>query len=227
MFFFWLILYGAVYALSDAAAAVLNNSVWLSPLAMTFFICFLVSWVWLTGQRMAIGLTLPCPGKKELLFLLPLLLFPLYNLFLTRPVSMSFSSLLLMLCICMSEELLFHGYLLSILSRRLGCRSIVIVSLTFSLFHFSNLLSGWPLDYVALQFVSAFAVSLYFCMIRLRFRSIIPCILAHFLTNITAGDLLPVYSVRSFTIWFLCVILYLICSFLLYKNWRSIHEILY
>ena len=186
MLFFWILLYGLLYSAAEAATPMAGNWPWLTPLAMLGYILILLSRVVYTKQRKNMGLTrVHLSAKTDCFYLIPLLILPLLNLsgrtFWNPP-----HYILLMFSVCFAEELLFRGYLLSVLVRCHGKWGIFLSSLVFSLLHCVNLLSGTSLTYVLAQMLLAFFIGVYYSLIRIYFKSLYPCIAAHFLTNITA-----------------------------------------
>ena len=187
MFFFWVFLYGLLYSAAEAAAPLTGNSPWLTPLAMLGYILLLFCWLIRTKRLSCMGLSpIRLRSGRDLLYLIPLILLPVLNLTgIMAPPPLHY--ILLMFCVCVAEELLFRGCLLSVLIRRLGKWGILWASLAFSLMHGVNLLSGVPLSYVLMQMLLAFFAGIYYSLTRIYFKSLYPCIAAHFLTNITAN----------------------------------------
>lgn len=211
MIFFWIILYSMVYITAEIATSALNTGLWLTSISMSLFTVFLSIWIIGTRQTKTIGYVLPRLQKK-LGILLPMFLFPLCNLFLTGFSQPSFFTALLTLCTCTVEEVFFRGFLLTHLKQKTGNRSIITVSFIFALYHLSSLFSGLPATYTGVQIFTAFSVSLYYCTLRIHCSSLIPCIAAHFLTNITAGDTVLTMQYNHLIIWFFCSFIYLLCS---------------
>lgn len=218
MLFLWIILYGLLYCLSEAAAPMLNAAAWLTPITMVIYIGLLLLWVCRTGQQQAAGLVFFRLRKGDLPVFLPLMVLPLCNLVTTGNPAISLFSMLLTLCTCTAEELFFRGFLLSFLRKKVGLQSVLIAALTFSLFHSVNIFSGWDIPSVLMQMLLAFSAGIYYCLIRISCGSLIPCIAAHFLTNLTAGSLITIRFSESMIIWGLCTGLLLICSLLLFSK---------
>lgn len=217
MIFFWIILYGMIDITAGITTSALNTGLWLTALSMSLFTIFLFIWIIKTGKAKTVGLVLP-KLQKRASPLLPLFLFPLCNLFLAGLSLSSFFAVLLTLCTCTVEEVFFRGFLLPHLKRKTGNRSIITVSFIFALYHLSSLFSGLPATYTGVQIFSAFSVSLYYCTLRIHCSSLIPCIAAHFLTNITAGETVLTTQYDHLVIWIFCSFIYLLCSRHLYMQ---------
>ena len=188
MLFLWIFFYGLVYSLAEAVTPFAGNSPWLTPLCMLGYILFLLRQLVRAKKMETVGL---CPMQvsetSDILYLLPLLILPAMNLYSGGTLA-PLRDILLMLCISVAEELLFRGYLLSVFFRRLGFWGIPGSALVFALAHCANLLSGAPVFYILVQIQLAFFAGSYYSLVRMRFQSLLPCIAAHFLTNITAGS---------------------------------------
>lgn len=188
MLFFWVFFYGLVYSLAEAVTPFLGNSPWLTPLCMLGYVLVLLRKLARAKQTEAVGLcAMEISETADVLYLLPLLILPAMNLYTGGTVA-PLRDILLMICISIAEEMLFRGYILSAFVRRLGFWGIPGSALIFALTHCANLLSGAPVFYVLTQMQLAFFAGTYYSLVKLRFRSLLPCIAAHFLTNITAGS---------------------------------------
>lgn len=186
MLFFWIFLYGLLYTLAEAVTPLAGNSPWLTPLTMLGYLLILLFRLAYTKQLNVMGLSfVQLQTKTDIVYLLPLLILPALNIYssASRPPS---PYVLLMFSVCFAEELLFRGYLLSGLVHYLGKWGIVCTALLFSLLHSVNLFSAMEPSYVLAQMLLAFFVGIYFSLICIYFKSLYPCIAAHFLTNITA-----------------------------------------
>lgn len=186
MLFLWVAGYGLSYLLFSRLAQV--TSQWVLSLAMLAYICALTGWIFHTGQHRALGLCPPrrMPGKEYGVFAL-LLLLPVCNLLAAGAFAPRLPAAVLMLAVCAAEEIFFRGFLLRFLMQY-GTRSAIIISsLAFALFHWVNLLGGSGFSYTLAQVFCAFAVGICYGAVTVRFGSLIPCFLAHFLTNVTAA----------------------------------------
>ena len=93
-----------------------------------------------------------------------------------------------MLCASIAEELFFRGFLLRILLKWSRAGGIVVSGAVFALAHFVNLSQGADLSYVLMQTLCAFAAGIGFAAVTAASGSVLPCIVAHFLINISAGS---------------------------------------
>lgn len=195
MVFFWVFLYGLLYTLAETAAPLVNNSPWLTPLTMLSYLLVLLFRLFYTKQLKIMGLSfVQLQIKTDIVYLLPLLILPALN-FCSSASRPSSPYVLLMFSVCFAEELLFRGYLLSGFMHRIGKRGIFCAALIFSLMHSVNFFSGAAFSYVLMQMFLSFLYGIYYGLIRIYFKSLYPCIAAHFFTNITAlsNNFIPRY----------------------------------
>ena len=208
MVFFWIILYGFIFHLASQPFA---------PLCFVAFDAALLWWCCTGKRRERLGITVPVLRGKEWGYLLPLLLLPVWQLCLFRTLA---SDLLPLATAVLAEELLFRGFLLPCLCRRSVNLGVFGTALLFALLHGLNYLGGYEPIYVALQVVTAFSAGLFWALLRLRSRSLLPCLLAHFLINLTAVP--DAVTVPLFFYGLLvCCLLMVCCSIPLYR--RVIH----
>ena len=192
MIFFWIILYGATYITADKLSQVLRLPDWLPALAMLLYVGTLLLWLVRTGRSHVLGLC-PCVNLtlKDTLVLLPLLAFPIYNLLSAGGFNCSFSAALLMGSVSLAEEIFFRGALLRVFSRRGSLFGVLLTSVLFGLFHIVNLIDGADLRYTLMQMLCGFAAGLSYGAVTVKYRNILPCAAAHFLTNITGLGVTP------------------------------------
>lgn len=174
MIFLWISLYGFIYEVFDK-----------SPVAMFIYAMALVRWIGVTNRFSRIGIQKPVLEKKYWYTMIPLLGFPLINLLVAKAFWFDFSLAFLMLSVAIVEEIFFRGFLLQSLMRLGKKRAIFITSFVFGVFHFVNLYRAANLRYVLLQVMYAFAVGAYYSIMAIKTNSILPCVLSHFLINIT------------------------------------------
>lgn len=186
MVFFWIAAYGLVYTL--ACALPQQVRLWAVPLGIVGYAAILIGWIFRSGQARALGLCAP-PGKpgRGLWLVLPMLLLPLCNLLLAGSFHPEPSTLVLMLGVCTVEEVFFRGFLLRRLLRFGAIAAILLSGGIFALFHLAS--PAEALTDPSAQLACAFAVGICYGAAALRLGSLIPCILSHFLTNITAAPL--------------------------------------
>ncbi len=212
MVFFWIVLYGLVFHLSS----------WPIPprivsLCFAAFDAALLWWCCIEKRRKPLGMTVPVLRGKDLGYLLPLLSLPLWQLFLFRSPA---SNLLPLLTAVLAEELLFRGFLLQYLCRKSVKLSLFGTAALFALLHGLNYWGSYEPVYVALQVVTAFSAGLFWALLRLHSGSLLPCLLAHFLINLTAvpdAITIPPFSPGLL----ICCLLMLCCCIPLYH--RIIH----
>lgn len=186
MVFWWIAGYGLIYTL--ACRLPQTTHPWGVPLAMAGYAAALIGWIFHTGQAGYLGL---CPVRKNtawgFYWFLPLLTLPVCNLLTAGAFCPDLPTVILMLGVCAVEEIFFRGFLLRRLARYGSLPGIVLSSGIFALFHLVNLMSGSAPAYVWMQVLCAFTVGVCYGAVAIQTGSLIPCFLAHFLTNITAA----------------------------------------
>lgn len=132
-----------------------------------------------------------CPVKKgKYLGFLPLALLSTVNLWngihpQAAPVEIALY-MLSMVLVGFLEEVIFRGLLFQAMRPEGEKTAILVSSLTFGVGHIVNLLLGAPLFETLLQLVYASAIGFCFTAVFIRSGSLLPCILAHAVTNATS-----------------------------------------
>lgn len=192
MIFFWAVLYVVTYISASRLSQIMYLPSWFLSLVMLLYVAALLLWLLRTGQAHSFGLR-PCRGltRKDTLSLLPLLAFPIYNLLSAEGFGIPLSAVLLMGSVSLAEEFFFRGALLKIFSRRSSLLGVLLTSVLFGLFHGVNLIHGADLRYTLIQMLCGAAVGISYGAVTLKYRSIVPCTAAHFLTNVTGLGVPP------------------------------------
>ncbi len=121
----------------------------------------------------------------DCLYFLPLLILPAVNIILLDNLFDPFTIILFM-GVCVIEEIFFRNFLFFALNQRFSLiLSIILSSVIFALFHAVNLLNSFDILFVSLQIVSSFAVGVCFSALAIKFKSLLPSAVAHFLINLT------------------------------------------
>jgi len=153
---------------------------------MLLYVVALLLWLGLKGKLKNIGLR-----KTEALTLRtfpPLILLGVpvaLNLIAQNSLSSDFGFYILMLSTVIAEEILFRGVLVDWLKGRNPIIIALASSVAFGIFHLVNL-PEVGLSQTLLQMLFAFSVGMLYAAVRIRHKSIIPCIISHYLSNITA-----------------------------------------
>lgn len=210
MVFFWVILYGMTYTISIKVPQTLHMKDQISGPVMLLYIVFFILWLYRTGQAGAVGLRVIrkiWPG--EYLYLLPLVVLPLFNLLIATEHRIDFSAVALMLSVSIAEEIFFRGYMLRFFAKRSNLLRVVVTSVIFALFHGVNLIQNADITYTLMQISCAFATSVCYCAIALKFSSLLPCIISHVLTNITGiSNLQHVENIWEMLGLWMCIAVY-------------------
>lgn len=189
MIFFFIFLYGLILSAGDLLAPLNPLFPLITSLGVLVYCRLMLEWVKRTGQTAEIGLVLPhIKGTADIMVLLPLLVPPVLNAALFGYSLLPLSAVLLAFGVAVAEEVFFRGFLLRFLARLGDVAAPLVGSLFFGLFHFINVFGGADPLYTALQAFFAFGTGLAFCGTRRSSGSLLPCIIAHFLINLTGAE---------------------------------------
>lgn len=122
-----------------------------------------------------------------------------------------------------SEETMFRGILLHAVARdRTMLAGLAVSSLLFAALHLVNVFGGSPVQAVIVQFFLTLVFGVFFGLLALRVRSILPLILFHWLWDFTVLGLgsLP-YAESYAALGLLATPLSVIMSIFLYRNIRG------
>lgn len=206
MVFFWVTLYGLTYICATNFSKAAFEKSWLIPAAMLIYTLILVLWIWRTNRAQMLGLCIPtCRNNIHWLCLPPLALLPFYNLLSADSYTLDLSTAILMLSVSTVEEIFFRGFLLQLPVKHSKVFSIYLSSLLFSLFHLVNVSQGIDSGYIGMQVICAFASGLCYSSAKIVTGSLLPCIAAHFLTNITGNSQLPQTTASRISLW-ICIL---------------------
>ena len=176
MIFLWIILYGLIFELSGE-----------NPYVMIGYTVTLLLWLYKTNRFTRIGINKAKIEPPKVVFLIPVIIIPLLNLLISKGIQLEFSFVILMFTVAIVEEIFFRGFLFHSLLRLGQCKAIIISSIFFGMFHFANYYQTENMVQVCLQVVFAFAMGIYYAVLTIQTKSIIPCMLSHFLINITGA----------------------------------------
>lgn len=181
-------------------------------MAMLLYVLILILWLFRTGQSAHIGITpIRWTGFGDCLYFLPLLLLPVYNLLESGGTVCDSLTAVLMISVSIAEELFFRGFLLSYL-RKWGIKtSVLMAGMIFALFHSINL-GGTAMAYTVMQMVCALAIGVYYGIIRVKYDSLLPCAIAHILTNITGASMAKQLNATGMAGLGLCIVMYIFCD---------------
>ena len=85
------------------------------------------------------------------------------------------------------EELIFRGLLFVAMCRTNVKSAIIVSSVTFGVGHIVNLLNGAPVFDTVCQIIYAVAIGFCFTVVFKTGKSLIPCIIAHFVVNASSA----------------------------------------
>jgi len=221
MIFIWVILYGIIFVISEKLSFLIGIDHIITIFTLLIFvICFIIYTLKKSKQNEEINVFLIKNFKfnKDFFLMIPLLCFPLFNLIIFR-ANFDIMILILMVSICMLEELFFRKYLLEAIIRKNKTLGFFLSALIFALFHFSNILNNSSILYISLQIIVAFFVGLCYNGLVLKYQSILPTFLLHLLTNICGVGDLNAYANEYIIGLCFCTVIYFI-----YGVWFFINQ---
>ena len=214
MIFWWVALYGLLHTF------VMNRAQWIIASVMMLYTLFFLIWICWSGQKDNIGLNVIQEfGVKDSLYLFPLSLLPICNLMIGKDGCIDFWSSIFIMSVAIIEELFFRGFMLHFFVRQSRMLGVLLTSIIFALFHCVNLIQNDDHIYVFLQVICAFSVGLCFAATTIKYNSLIPCLVVHFLINVT-GIINPISVGNSKEVcglW-ICIAVYLFYAVFLYKE---------
>jgi membrane protease YdiL (CAAX protease family) len=222
-------MYGIIYSFSEKFSKLLGENHILTVFAIMLYIVVLYIFLKKRKKLSVYGLCIPKYWrKKDVGWLIPLLSFPLANMYLQGNQTMLQNSLimfLLMLFTVFLEELLFRGYLLVYLFEKCGIDNkwigMIISSVLFGMFHIVNLFQGADILYTMIQMLCACGTGLCLCVLVKQYKSILPGTIVHYLINITSFDMEKSnYHVLLF--FFILSVLHIFYACFLNWKWRTI-----
>jgi membrane protease YdiL (CAAX protease family) len=117
---------------------------------------------------------------------------------------------IVILCASVIEELFFRGFLFHRLLKYGAPAATLAASAFFAGMHLANFFSGVDFPYIAMQIFLSFCVSMSFCAVVLRWKSLLPVMLIHCLINLTASGSMP--DRGPYPVFVSCGLVYLLYS---------------
>lgn len=134
----------------------------------------------------------PIPAR-QFLYYLPLVVLMTRNFWNGVAINFSLTEticyIICMLCVGFVEEVIFRGLLFKAIAKDNVKMAIVISSVTFGLGHLLNLVNGSGMGLMEnlFQVTGAIAIGFLFVILFYRGGSLLPCIVAHAVINITSA----------------------------------------
>ncbi len=186
-----------IYSILQSVANPLNKIIGIEVIAnaiLTFLItiillCFIIK----NKLTVKYGLCKTTATAWRFLYFIPLAALCTFNFW--NGVAINFSAvntisyMLYMLFVGIVEEIIFRGFLFKAIAKCNVTLAIIISSITFGLGHLLNLINGSGIELVEniFQVFGAIAMGFLFVVIFYRGGSLIPCIIAHSLTNMVSA----------------------------------------
>lgn len=179
--------YVVLFSLSDSLSASLHVQKLITAPVGLLLTLVLYGFLKRNGLKESYGLRPFRGDSKAFLYFLPLILLASTNLWngATLNASLPETALFIvsMLCVGFLEEVIFRGLLLKALCMDNRRTAILVSSLTFGIGHIVNLLNGAEFFPTLLQICYATAIGFLFCVLFLRGKSLLPCIMTHGVIN--------------------------------------------
>lgn len=187
----WIIIHVVGVSITDS----LSESIGIPHLITLFFsiamILVLLSFMKKNGLMEKYGLCKLDGSCKEFLYFIPLLAICTVNFWNGLSIEPSVGESVLTAAtkgmVGIAEELIFRGLLFVCMCKTNVKSAIVVSSLTFGIGHIVNLLNGAPLFDTSCQIIYACAIGLCFTLVFKTGKSIIPCLLTHFVINASSA----------------------------------------
>ena len=124
---------------------------------------------------------------KKYLYFIPLIIISTVNLWNGIRINNSTNEIvfyiLTMVNVGFIEEIIFRGFLFKMMEKENVKRAMVVSAITFGIGHIVNLLNGAELIPTIMQICYAIALGYLYVIIFYKSKSLVPCIIAHILTN--------------------------------------------
>ena len=185
-----------IYCVLQSLANPLNQVIGV-PYSASAALCavqavFLLRFIRRNGLLQQYGLCKSAVPARRFLYYLPLAVLMTRNFWngaaFNATLTETVCYIICMLCVGFVEEVIFRGFLFRAIAEDNRNTAVVISSLTFGLGHLLNLVngSGAGLAETLLQVAGAVALGFLFVILFDRGGSLLPCILAHAVINITS-----------------------------------------
>ena len=185
-----------IYCVLQSLANPLNQVIGV-PYSASAALCalqavFLLGFIKRNGLLQQYGLCKSAVPARRFLYYLPLAVLMTRNFWngaaFNATLTETVCYIICMLCVGFVEEVIFRGLLFRAMAEDNRNTAVVISSLTFGLGHLLNLVngSGAGLAETLLQVAGAVALGFLFVILFDRGGSLLPCILAHAVINITS-----------------------------------------
>lgn len=223
MIFVWVILYGVIFIFSEQLSNLIKIDHIVTVFTLLIFTCCFVVYTLKTRQKaeeIKVFKFKNFEALKDIVLMLPLLCFPIFNLIFFK-ANFNIITLILMISVCMVEELFFRKYLLEAIMKKNKVLGFFLTALIFALFHAVNLINNCDLIFVFLQIISAFFVGLCYNGAVLRYQSILPTFILHLLTNICGLGWVEAYDKTYIIGLCFCMIIYFSYGVYFFTNQRK------
>lgn len=185
-----------VYCALQSLANPLNRMIGV-PYSASAALCaaqavFLLRFIGRNGLSRLYGLCGTSVPARRFLYYLPLAVLMTRNFWngaaVSAPLAETVCGVVCMLCVGLVEEVMFRGLLFRAIAEDSRSMAVVISSVTFGLGHLLNLVNGAGAGLAEnlFQVTGAVAIGFVFVILFDRGGSLLPCIIAHAVINITS-----------------------------------------
>ncbi|MBQ8569814.1 MAG: CPBP family intramembrane metalloprotease [Oscillospiraceae bacterium] len=183
----WIIIYVVGASICNSISESIGMPRLVSLVYSVICVIVLLGFIKKNGLSEIYGLCSFKGDKKTFLYFIPIALISITNL--TGGLALNDD---LLKCVIMSaavavagivEELIFRGLLFVGMCKDNVKSAIIVSSVTFGIGHIVNLLNGAPLFSTLCQIIYAVAIGFCFTIVFKTGKSLIPCIISHFVVN--------------------------------------------
>lgn len=185
-----------IYCVLQSLANPLNEKIGIAYSASAIFCVLQTIAIWVFIQKNGLlkqyGLCVSPFSARQFLYYIPLIVLMSRNFWngvtVNLPLAGTICYCLCMLCVGFVEEVIFRGFLFKAIAKDNVKSAIIISSVTFGLGHLLNLIngSGATLAENLFQVTGAIVIGFLFVILFYRGESLLPCIIAHSVINISS-----------------------------------------
>ena len=183
----WIISYVIGASCTDELSRLVNMEKSITVIFLGIMTGVAILWMKKNDLFCEFGLCKAEISPKRLLYYIPLIVIASCNLWFGVTVNykwyITVFYILSMLLVGFLEEIIFRGFLFKMMEKNNVKSAIIVSSITFGIGHIVNLLNGADLVPTLLQICYAISLGYMFVIIFYKSKSLVPCIIAHFLIN--------------------------------------------
>lgn len=212
---FWAYLYVVICTVAEIIIKHWELTDFIKIIFMICYVCFFL--LWINKSQKNDYLRLKRNNYYEtlkMIELLPLMVLPVFNVG-TYGFKFDFYTTITMLCVAIIEEIFFRGFLQRWFEKTSMLGAVCFTNIIFAAFHILNYVPNKEIVPLLIQMLIALCVGMCFSIIAIRNDSIIPCIVIHFLINVTGNNNIGEMNILIVVI---CAMIYFFYGIYLWKR---------